>query len=300
MRKLFAAAATLAMLSAPSAQADALQDALEAYALYQNDVSTLLDAEINGRTVDPAISRLQRHNSDRVASGWVAYGALTAAQSPRFADSIEARIRAEGRAAVLRQLRTDLTYARRQQAPQAIQLILSAAGADDARASQAGDRYDRYARTSSGVQLTSASAPGEIGGTTRLSAQMRERLNIGAGDARPMNDADAFGGRAFWDSMAGRDGRAPRARGGREAQSYASVTDHMLTLAAIVVAEGQRAERRRVSALLDEPLTQQCMNMQRLQLRQCLSVTVDVGERAYCLGHHALSGPGSCFSAVVR
>jgi hypothetical protein len=300
MRKLIAAAASLALLCPSPAYADALHDALEAYALYQNDVSTLLDAEINGRTVDPAIARVQRHRSDRVASGWIAYGALTAAQSPRFADSIEARIRAEGRASVLRQLRGDTTYARRQQTPQAIQLILNAASADDARASQAGARYDRYARSSSGVQLTSAASLAEIGGVTRLTAQMRDRLRIGAGDARPMNDADAFGGRAFWDSLAGRNARAARSRGGREAQSYASVTDHMLTLAAIVVADAERGERRRVSALLDEPLTQQCMTMQRLQLRQCLSVTVDVGERAYCLGHHALTGPGSCFSAVVR
>jgi hypothetical protein len=42
------------------------------------------------------------------------------------------------------------------------------------------------------------------------------------------------------------------------------------------------------------------MHMQRLQLRQCLSVSVDVGERAYCLAHHGLTGPGSCFSNVVR
>jgi hypothetical protein len=40
--------------------------------------------------------------------------------------------------------------------------------------------------------------------------------------------------------------------------------------------------------------------MQRLQLRQCVSVSVDPGERAYCLAMHGLNGPGSCFSNVVR
>jgi hypothetical protein len=100
--------------------------------------------------------------------------------------------------------------------------------------------------------------------------------------------------------MSGRDGRAARARGGSEERSYATVTDHMLTIAAIVVIDAERAESRRVDALLNEPLTQQCMEMQRLQLRQCLSVSIDASERAYCLGRHALAGPGSCFSAVVR
>jgi hypothetical protein len=42
------------------------------------------------------------------------------------------------------------------------------------------------------------------------------------------------------------------------------------------------------------------MHMQRLQLRQCLSVSVDNGERAYCLAHHGLEGPGACFANVVR
>ena len=74
----------------------------------------------------------------------------------------------------------------------------------------------------------------------------------------------------------------------------------MLTLGALVVVDAADSERSRVAALLDEPLTQQCLEMQRLQLRQCLSVSVDASERTYCLGRHGLSGPGSCFSAMVR
>ncbi len=127
---------------------------------------------------------------------------------------------------------------------------------------------------------------------------MRERLDIGALAARPMSDANAFGGRGFWDLFSGRAGRSAGGRGGRERADYASVTDHMLTLGALVAAG--EADGRRVSELLNEPLTQDCLNMQRLQLRQCLSVSVDATERAYCLGHHALEGPGVCFAHVVR
>jgi hypothetical protein len=298
MRTEIAAAASLALVCASSAYADDVHDALEAYALYQNDVSTLLDADINGRTVDAALARIQRHDSNRVASGWIAYGALTAAQSPRFADAIQDRIR-DGRAPLLRALREDVTYARQQQGASAVQLILTAASADNARLVFASDRYDRYAHSAASTRRTAVASNADLGGETRLSADMLDRLR-GAGRVRSTSDSPTYGSATYWDSLAGREARAARGSGGREQSVYASVTDHMLTLAALVVADATQAERRRVSELLDEPLTQNCMHMQRLQLRQCLSVSVDNGERAYCLAHHGLEGPGACFANVVR
>ncbi|MBY0566273.1 MAG: hypothetical protein K2P70_03095 [Hyphomonadaceae bacterium] len=297
LRSIIAITASLALVT-PPVNAERLHDALEAYALYQNDVSTMLDVDIeNARTVDAALARLQRHNPDRVSRGWIAYGALTAARSPRFADSIENMVDDDGRSAVLRLLRSDTGYARRQRnSDQAIRLILTAASADAARTEQAGSRYDRFARSAGSVQLA-ATGSADLPGLTRLSPDMLERLR---GTGRVSRTRLAYGESGFWDAMSGRDGRAARARGGSEERSYATVTDHMLTIAAIVVIDAERAESRRVDALLDEPLTQQCMEMQRLQLRQCLSVSIDASERAYCLGRHALAGPGSCFSAVVR
>lgn len=294
MRRLTAALASFALICATPAHADAVHDALEAYALYQNDVSTLLDADINARTVDAALQRLSRHNTERVARGWIAYGALTAAQSHRFAGAVQAHIR-DGRAPVLRALREDVRYARGIQGASAIPLILGAASADRARLEMAGARYDRYARSAAGTR----NAPiinASLGGETRLSADILQRLRGGAVQSASLT----YGSASYWDALSGREGRAPRVRGGREAPAYASVADHMLTLAALIVADATQSERARVSQLLDEPLTQQCMHMQRLQLRQCLSVSVDNGERAYCLARHALDGPGGCFANVVR
>lgn len=303
MRTVIAAAASFVLLCSAPAYADEVHEALEAYALYQNDVSTLLDQEIeSGRTVDAALARLQRHNSARVSRGWIAYGALTAAQSPRFATGFERNARRRG-SPIVGQLRDDVGYARRQNrgSAQAIQFILNAASADSARAAQAGTRFDAYARATTGsVQLTSAPRRATPPERARLSSEMLQRLRIGPRAGRPMNDARAFGGSGFWDSIAGREGRSPRGRGGREAHDYSSVTDHMLTLAALIVADADGRESRRVSALLDEPLTQHCMRMQQLQLRQCVSASVDASERAYCVSRHGLAGPGSCFSNVVR
>lgn len=301
MRTLLAAA-SCALACSASAFADPVHDALNDYALYQNDVSTLLDTDISsGRAVDAALARISRHSPSSVARGWIAYGALTAAQSPVFAQGVQRSMR-DDRAQTMRMLRDDITYARRRQngADQAVDLILGASSADGARANVAGDRYDHYARTAPNVQLVSSVLHVDLGGSTRLTPSMLQRLNVGAQDARPMTDANAFGGRRFWDSLAGRDGRSTGGRGGRERSDYASVTDHMLTLGAIIAADAVGSERGRVADLLNEPLTQDCMHMQQLQLRQCLSVSVDATERAYCLGHHALEGPGVCFSHQVR
>lgn len=303
MRTLIATLASLALLHAAPARADTVHDALEAYALYQHDVSVLLDLEVDSaQAVNGALARLARHNPSRVSRGWIAYGALTAAQSPAFANGIESRIDDAGRPQVLRDLRRDVTYARNAAgAPHAIRLVLSAASADGARAALAGARYNSIARSSTARWITSSDRRGAL---TRASAQltpaMRERLQVNALAASPTRDADAFGGRRFWDSIAGRDARAPRDRGQREHRSYTDVTDRMLTLGALVVIGATDGERGRVSALLNEPLTQQCLSMQQLQLRQCLSVSVDASERTYCLASHGLSGPGDCFAAMAR
>lgn len=304
MRTLAAALSSFVLLYSAPARADTTHDALEAYALYQNDVSVLLDLDVDSaQAINGALARLSRHDPSRVGRGWIAYGALTAAQSPAFAEGVESRVRDTGRVQVLRQLRNDVTYARNQPAgsSRAIQLILNAANADSARAASAGARYDHIARSSDAGWITSSERRASLlRASARLTPAMRDRLHVGALEARPMNDVEEFGGRGFWDSLAGREARAPRARSRREQRGYSDVTNRMLTLAALVVLDAADSERGRVAALLDEPITQQCLEMQRLQLRQCLSVSVDASERTYCLGRHGLTGPGSCFSAMAQ
>jgi hypothetical protein len=304
MRALTAALASFVLLYSAPARADAVHDALEAYALYQHDVGVLLDLEVDSaQAVNGALARLSRHDARQVSRGYIAYGALTAAQSPAFAAGVERSARDRGRAQVLQLLRADVAYARQAAgASQAIQLILNSASADSARVVMAGSRYDHIARSTTAAWISSADRRGGVVTRTsaRLSPEMRQRLYVGALAGRPMNDADAFGGRRFWDSLAGREAQAPRGRGRRENALYTDVTNRMLTVGAMVVLGAADGDRARVSALLNEPLTQQCMDMQRLQLRQCLSVSVDASERTYCLGRHGLAGPGSCFSAMVR
>jgi hypothetical protein len=298
MRVLVAAFVSFVFAHATPARADAVHDALEAYALYQNDVSVLTDVDIDGaRVINGALARVARHDPERVARGFIAYGALTAAQSPQFAAGVQRRLRIDRRGDFAAALRADPSHARREiaGASHALRLVLGAARDDSSRAIRAGARFDGIARNSETAWIASSERRGVTLASARLTPQMRDRLRFGASD---QHAANAFGARGFWDTLAGREAMGGRGGGAREERTYTDVANRMLAVGALVVAE--QAESARVSALLDEPITQQCLSMQRLQLRQCLSVSVNAGERTYCLGQHGLTGPGSCFAAMVR
>jgi len=305
--RLAAALAFLVLMGAP-ARAETPYEALDAYAFYQSDVSALLDLDVDSpEAIDGALERAARHDPAAVTRGWIAYGALTAAQSPAFAAGVLSRARAAGRAPVLRQLRGDMTYARRRPSGsgEAIQLILSAAAADSARLANAGARYedlgdtldtttwivseDRDARE---ARLRQAEAP-------QLPETALARLHIGARIAAPLTDPDAFGGARFWDALAGRASAAPPAQRPRD-QRGGATTDRMLTLAALIVLGAADSESARVDALLDAPPTRACLTLEQLEFRQCASVAHDANEDAFCLARHGLNGPSACFSAIMQ
>jgi hypothetical protein len=308
MRSAVSALAFLLLVSAP-ARAETVHEALDAYALYQNDVSALLDLSPDSAgAVDDALERAARHDPAQVARGWIAYGALTAAQSPAFAAGVQSRVRAAGRAPVLRQLRRDLTYARRRPpgAAEAIQLILAAVAADSARMSAAGARYEALGDTldSAAWIVFSERSAREVRlrrmGDERLTPGMTARLHIGALAATPLANPDAFGGRRFWDALAGRTAPAPPAQTLRERRAYAATTDRMLTLAAFIIVNAADREPARVSAVLDDQRARECLMLQQLQFRQCASVAHDPNEDAFCLARHGLSASGACFSAMLQ
>src|SRR5687768_9328823 len=128
----FVLAAALLFAGAAHAQ-EPLHRALEPYALFQTDITAMLDADIpDAAAMDAALDRAARHDPARLSQGWLAYGALTAAQSPAWVNGVRSRVRSAGRAAVLRQLRRDMSYARRRPpgSDEATQLVLRAIAAD--------------------------------------------------------------------------------------------------------------------------------------------------------------------------
>jgi len=295
--------AILALLWSATAAAEPLHEAVDAYAFYQTDISTLATLAVRDQdTMDEALLLAARHDPARVASGYLAYGALTAAQAPDFVAGVRSRIRAAGRAPVLRQLNADITYARRRPpgSAQAIALILASSGADSARMITIGARYteladsiafaDRARRDQRSERLrdVARTAP-------NLSAGFAVRVHPAALSASPLTDATSFGGVRFWDTLVRRDTPAPRTIAWRE--THASRVNRILTLAGLFIAEAGATPR--VRELLDDTRLRDCLAMEQLELRQCASVAASANEDAHCIARHGLTEPAACFAEIT-
>lgn len=308
MRALALAAALMCWSGQAAAQTDPLHRAVDAYALYQADIGQLaaLDLRQSG-AVDRALELAARHDPERLARGWIAYGGLVAAQSPAFAQGVQSRVRAAGRAPVLRQLRRDLSYARQRPpgSAEAIQTILAAAANDNARLLAVGERVTRTARDMDGTTLGGDTAQREAR-NARLRVLWREprsiapelaaALHLGALAAQPHRNAEDLGGRLFWNTLFRADAPAPRSGPWRE--HAPATSDRMLTLGALLIVGATQTESARVEAALDDATLARCLSMEQLQLRQCVSASHYANEDAYCLARHGLEGPAACFGAI--
>lgn len=309
--RLLAILAALALFSSP-AKAEPLHEAVEAYALYQTDITALLDAPATDEAqMNAALALAARHDPQRVAQGWIAYGALTAAQSPAFVNGVRNRVRNAGRAPVIRQLNRNIAYARTRPpgSAEAIQLILASAAADSTRMTAAGHRYsgigDGYAaltphadsnardRRNSDLRTLASARRG-------IEAELASHIHPAVLSAAPLTDANAFGGRRFWDALASRQSPTPPAFTWREDAAHASTVNRMLTLAGLYVVAATTSESARVSEMLSDRRVAECLAMEQLQLRQCSSVSSTGNEDAHCIARHGLTAPGACFASILR
>jgi hypothetical protein len=311
--RLFALTLLLIAVATPArAQTlDPLHAAVDGYALYQIDVSDLLDHQVtDADQLSPALALAARHDPARVSTGFIAYGALTAAQSPAFVAGVRGRVRAAGRPAVLRQLRRNIAYARTRPpgSAEAIQLILAASAADTARMTAAGHRYSGYGEMFASNQPPADEARRDtrntnmrtLAGVRRaLGPEIAPRLHPGVLEATPLSSANAFGGRRFWDALANRASPTPPAFAWRESPAQATRINRMLTLAALFIAGATGNETTRVSEMLTDQRLTECLEIEQLQLRQCTSVAASSNEDAHCIARHGLTAPSACFALAV-
>src|SRR5690242_14167608 len=111
---LFVLVPVCALVCAANAAAQATLDPLHAardpYAAYQSGVSASMHPDIiSVGAMDASLMRAAQYDAAQLARGRLAYEALTAAQSGAFVAGVQARVRAAGRGAVLRQLERDPT-----------------------------------------------------------------------------------------------------------------------------------------------------------------------------------------------
>ncbi len=306
-----AALAALMLLCAAPAAADPLYEAVDAYALFQTDVSTLATMAVSDQvTMDAALALALRHDPRRVAQGYMAYGALTAAQSPEFVAGVRSRVTAAGRAAVLRQLNRDVTYARRRPpgAENAISYILIAIAGDGVRMTETGDRFTLLADSIAYAPTNTAERDQRSARLRLLSAERRSvdaalsaRIHPAVLSSNPITDLGSFGSRSFWDALAGITQPRERLRYHSRfplVDQRHDMRDRMLTLAGLFIV--QAGATPRVHEMLDDARLAECLGIEQLELRQCASVSASASEDAHCLAQHGLTQPAACFAEIAE
>jgi hypothetical protein len=188
---------------------------------------------------------------------------LGAAQAPDFVRGVQARVRAAGRAAVLRRLNADVTYARLRPAgsAQAIAFALRASGVDQTSATAAADRFIALGDTLRTADWAAA--------TEHDQADREARLRAFSPPA-PQHSAPVRG----------------------------AVMDRILTLAALAILDATTTQSARVNALLDDDHAANCLTLTQLEYRQCVSVTQFGYENAFCLARHGVREPAACLSSL--
>jgi hypothetical protein len=300
--------------SAGAQLADPLQAALDPYAAYQTGVSASMDADISSAgAMDASLIRAAQYDPAQLARGRLAYAALTAAQSPAFVAGVQSRVHAAGRAAVLRQLQRDPTYARRRPpgAAEASALVLASMAADVARLHAASAHYETIGNSIGSAAWNTPLDPTHrdarnielralAGQAPTLAPELVSRVRVGAASDGAQHDRDAFGGISFWDALGGRAAAAPVSEHVRLRRDRAGVMDRALTLGALYVIGATPTERARITAMLDDPPTRACLAMEQLEFRQCVSVSHTPDEDAFCLARHGLGGVGECLGAMMQ
>jgi hypothetical protein len=314
MRRLAALTLVLLLVAFPArAQTnEPLFEAVDGYALFQNDVTELLSHQVTDvGELNPALILAARHDPERVSRGWIAYGALIAAQSPAFVAGVRSRVRAAGRAPVIRQLNRNIAYARTRPpgSAEAIQLILASAAADTSRMIAGGHRYTGFGDAFAATAPPADTARREVRfnelrllSATRRSADASwaARVHPAVLVETPLTNVNAFGGRRFWDALGNRQSPTSPAFEWRENSTQSARVNRMLTLAALYIVGATQSETARTSEMLSDRRLTECLEIEQLQLRQCTSVAASANEDAYCIARHGLTAPSSCFASIVQ
>ncbi len=315
-------ATTAAPASAPAAtaapaQPGSLREAVLAYAAYHADVTDMRAARINtADDLETALDRGARHNRDAMTRGWVAYGALTAAQSTPFNQGVRDAAAYYGRDAVVWAITADPSYARGLRGgSDATKLMLDSAAADSARIISVADRYQEMAYSLQRQRWANAVAPAKdqrllrvralgtaSGALAHVSDNVTSRLSVTPVSLSPQTDPSVFGGRRFWDAIGG--GPEVVQVAAQNVNWRVNVTrgealDRMASIAALQ-ALGADSNQSAVSQLMNDPRSRDCLEMAQLQLYQCMSAARFRYENAFCLGQHALRDVGTCIGAVAQ
>lgn len=306
----FAFAATTAVSAESLAQPrdTALERAAADYIRFRADVAAIEATPFNSaETTREAHRRLSTHDSEALSSGWVAYAALVAADTPAFRKALEDAVKSRkkgknklsGADAFFAELAADPTYPRKLPgADEAVARVLAMTAQDAARYSTLGEAFKAQAyamqKTKWGVAKIPASSArlsdADSYGRSRASAQTPTFASVtDNGVTSPALDSAEGPWGADWGKSAG---------AGRMTEPNAEVImNRVLNLAARYSVSG--VNQKTVSVYARNDKSNQCLSFAQLTLRQCIAATRAPYEEAFCLGEHALNDVSGCIGWVA-
>ncbi|KAF0170065.1 MAG: hypothetical protein FD160_3909 [Caulobacteraceae bacterium] len=307
-----AVTAPVAPVVDPGPPAEPLAQAVKAYASYQNEINDLQGATLaNADDLERALDRAAGVNRAALTRGWIAYGAMTAAQAPEFVRGVRDTATHYGRDVMIRGLTLDPAYAERLKGgAEAARLAMMSARADGLRVYSVGERYKEMAYSLQSQRWANQIAPAQPARVTRMRtlaagastrdvpAEFAPRLVVPAGSLTPWTDPNQFGGATFWDNF--RLAQAPPIAAPLPApvlqahHDRVSTINRMTTLAALYVMDATLDPAAQADRMLNEGSTERCLELAQVQFYQCMSAARFRYENAFCLGEHALKEMGSC------
>lgn len=289
-----------------------LAAAIPSYAAFQGDISELQNRNVaSADDLERALDTAAQQNRAAVMRGWIAYGALTAAQSREFAQGVRDIAGHYGQARVIRGLTLDPGYAQTLKGgSDAARLALEVSRADGERVYAVGARYKEMAyglqkqrwagqvapQQPARVQRMKSLAEGASQRTVAPEFAPRLVAATGAGTG----DTNAFGGRTFWDTLRLTPAVTVQQIAAptyvvRVNSDRVSAVNRMTTLAALHILGATQDPGAQVDRMLSEDTaSKNCFELAQVQFYQCLSAARFRYENAFCLGEHALKDMGAC------
>ena len=277
-----------------------LEERAANYIEFRNDVQMLEATPIDSNYVTrDAHNRLASHDPTMLSSGWVAYAALVAADTPAFAQSIQDRIANEkGRAAFLSELRSNPRSVRNLGGSQAaIDAVMMMAAKDATKIHNVGDMYISNAYS---LQNKSWAKKKINDGTSRV-YEAQDYSNSRARMATPLLPASVSSGvktpglgstdqawQASWSSVSAAPNASPRAT---------PIMDRVLVLAARYAVGDLTGPI--VNGYAKNDTSRRCLHTAKLNLDQCIAATRTSYEEAFCLGEHGLKDVSGCIGWVA-
>jgi hypothetical protein len=277
------------------------------------------------------LKRASGQNVDALTRGLIAYGAMTAAQSPEFAKSVRETAAFYGKDKFLFGAVIDPTYMGSMKGyNEALQLALEATRADGRRVEAVGERYKNLGTSLQKTKWGGQVAPQQAARLTGLKAaangafsrraptELKPYLTVSTVSLQPAADPTGFGGLRFWETITNpvlrtnlgstiTTASAPMAPPNPMMSGYKlrphpdrqGAFNNMTTLAAVYILDMTREPAAQTEKLLNDAGTRNCLALKQAQFYQCVSAARFHYENAFCLGEHAIKDLGSCIAGAT-